>query len=118
MFERAMPGRIEGGTEERRKKELKMKKLKEVISKNHVTMEEIKEISTVMNHGEQCVMDNEEHLCVSQVIPMNVHQSKEVKRKRKLQKRYQKRRQKKELYSVIRLYFKEPFYRIQRCRSF
>jgi hypothetical protein len=77
--------------EDRKKKEIERKKLNELVSKNHVTIEEIKEISVVLNHGDQYVMNNEEHLDVNQVVPMNVHQSKEAKKKKKLQKRYQKR---------------------------
>jgi hypothetical protein len=91
-----------------RKKEI-TNKLKEIMKENKLKLEEIKEISQVMNGGEQCIVDGEEQLGVDQMVPINTHQTKEAKREKKVRKRYQKRRQKKELYTAIRLFYKEPY---------
>jgi predicted DNA-binding ArsR family transcriptional regulator len=61
----------------------KIEELDELIAKNNVTIEEVKEISEVLNYGEQSVIENEIHVGTNQAVPMNMHHSIESKKREK-----------------------------------
>jgi hypothetical protein len=66
---------------------VKRKEEIEILCKeNNVIFEEIKEISDVLNYGEQIVIENEEHLGTNQVNSMNIRNSIKSKKKKKREK--------------------------------
>jgi hypothetical protein len=83
--------------------------LDKLTARNQVTIEEIKEISKVMNYGDQSIIENEIQVGVNQIIPTNIHRSKETRNKKKDQKEDLKRKKREELYDAVRSYFNEPF---------
>jgi beta-lactamase class D len=74
----------------------------DIYSKNNVTIEEIKEISEVLNYGEQMIMEEEEQLGTNLVMPMNIHNGRRAKiRKLRVKGKCWKKR-KSEIRKVVR----------------
>jgi hypothetical protein len=44
-----------------------------LCEKNNVTVEEVKEISEVLNYGEQSIIEDEIQIGTNQAVPMNIH---------------------------------------------
>jgi hypothetical protein len=97
----------------RRKEEVE-----ELCKKNNATLEEIKEISEVLNHGEQIISENEEQLRTNQIVPMNIRNSAKMKKKKKAQKQHLAGEKKKELYDGVRLILVEPKLTKQEIQEF
>jgi hypothetical protein len=74
--------------------------LEGLCKKNSVTIEEIKEITEVLNHGDQYIIENEEHLGTSQAVPMNIRSSVKVKKKKKAYKQRLARERKNYMMSL------------------
>jgi hypothetical protein len=51
----------------------------DICTENNVTIEEVKEISEVLNSGEQMIMEGEEQFGTNQAIPMNIHNGRRAK---------------------------------------
>jgi DNA repair ATPase RecN len=98
--------------------EEKFKELDKLARRNHVTVEEIKEISEVMNAGDQCITENEEQLGTNQIVPSNINHSEERKRLKRTEKRRQKFRERKELHEEVRKYLKDPHMTNVRIQEF
>jgi hypothetical protein len=62
------------------KVEIRIAELDELCEQNNVTIDEIKEISEVLNYREQCLIENEIQLGTNQIITMNIHHPAEAKK--------------------------------------
>jgi hypothetical protein len=92
--------------------------IEKLCKKNNVTLEEIKEISEVMKYGEQIMIENEEHLGVSQTIPMNIGNSVKEKKKKRREKGHRTKERRRELYQTVRKMLEIPNLTNQRVKEF
>jgi hypothetical protein len=81
----------------------KREDVEELCKKNNVTLEEIKEVSEVLNFGEQRIIEKEEHLGTNQIISMNIRNSvKKKKKKKKREKECRTEEKRRNLYEAVR----------------
>jgi hypothetical protein len=86
----------------------KKEKITQICKENNVLLQEFKEISEILNDGDQMIIEGEEMLGTNQTLPMNIHNSVKSKMIKKNEKRKENKKGKRQKCAIFRKVINSP----------